>query len=74
MEEKQLNISKSHLEAAHNTSNRTWLEQTFDQARQVIEAGGRVKITQEFSDASKELVALIDNIKTLEHYKRTYMG
>lgn len=74
MKEKQLTISMSKLEEANNTSNRKWLAKTFEEASKVIKAGGRVKVTQEFSDASKELVALIDNLTTLEHYKKRFIS
>jgi ribosomal protein S20 len=72
MPEEQLVISQSKLEEAHNTSNREWLETTFKKASQVIESGGIVKITQQFSDASMELVAIIDNLEGLNHYIKKY--
>ena len=65
-------IDQSKLEKARNTSNREWLETTFDQARQVIAAGGTVKIGQQFSDSSMEIVALIDNMEGLAHYIKKY--
>lgn len=68
----QLIINQSKLEEAHNTSDRNWLETTFAKARRVLEAGGRVNITQQFSDASIELVAIIDNIEGLDHYIKKY--
>ena len=72
MPEEQFVISQSKLEEAHNTSNREWLETTFEKARQVIENGGMVNITQQFSDASIELVAIIDNLEGLNHYIKKY--
>jgi hypothetical protein len=72
MPAEQFVINQSRLEEAHNTSDREWLETTFAKARQVIEAGGRVNITQQFSDASIELVALIDNFEGLDHYIKKY--
>ncbi len=72
MAEEQFIIDQSKLEEAHNTSNRDWLEKTFSRARQVIESGGTVKIDQQFSDASVELVALIDNQEGLNHYIKKY--
>jgi len=72
MAEKEYHIDQSKLEEAQNTSNSEWLETTFEQARQVIKAGGRVKITQQFSDTSMELVALVDNLEGLDHYIKKY--
>jgi len=72
MPAEQFVIHQSQLEEAHNTSDREWLETTFAKARRVIEAGGRVSILQQFSDASMELVALIDNIEGLDHYIKKY--
>ena len=72
MSEEQFVINQSKLEEAHNTSNREWLETTFGKARQVIENGGIVNITQQFSDASMELVAIIDNLEGLNHYIKKY--
>lgn len=72
MPAEQFVINQSQLEEAHNTSDREWLETTFAKARQVLEAGGRVNITQQFSDASVELVALIDNVEGLDHYIQKY--
>lgn len=65
-------IDQSKLEEAHNTSDREWLETTFNKARQVIETGGTIKIDQQFSDASMELVAIIDNMEGLNHYIKKY--
>jgi len=72
MAEKLYHISQSKLEEAHNTSDREWLEKTFSEARRVIEEGGRVNVTQQFSDTSVELVAIIDNLEGLNHYIKKY--
>ena len=72
MQEEQFVINQSKLEEAHNTSNSEWLETTLGKARQVIETGGTVKITQQFSDASIELVAIIDNLEGLNYYVKKY--
>lgn len=72
MEKEQFAISQSKLEEAHATANREWLATTFARARKVIEAGGRVTITQELSGTSVELVALIDNLEGLNHYVKKY--
>ena len=72
MAEDQFVIDQSKLEAAHNTTDREWLETTFNKAREVIDAGGTVKIDQQFSDASMELVAIIDNMEGLNHYIKKY--
>ena len=72
MSENQFVLDQSKLEEAHNTSDKEWLEETFAKARQVIESGGTVKIDQQFSDASMELIALIDNLEGLNHYIKKY--
>jgi len=72
MPEEQFIINQSKLEEAHESSNREWLKTTFNKARQVIEDGGRVNIKQQFSGASMELVAIIDNLEGLEHYIKKY--
>ena len=72
MTEEQFVIYNSKLEEAHNTSNREWLETTFETASQIIKEGGVVNITQQFSDASIELVAIIDNMEGLNHYIKKY--
>lgn len=72
MPEEKFVINQSKLEEAHNSSNREWLETTFDKARQVIENDGIVNITQQFSDSSMELVAIIDNLEGLNHYIKKY--
>lgn len=72
MGENQFVIDLSKLEEAHNTSDREWLNTTFDKARHVIESGGMVKIDQQFSDTSMELVAIIDNMEGLNHYIKKY--
>lgn len=65
-------ISQSSLEEARSTSDEIWLEGTFDKAEKVIDAGGKVNITQQFTDGSVELVAIIDTKELLDYYKRKY--
>lgn len=72
MPQEEFVIYQSKLEEAHNTSNKEWLDSTFDKASRVIEAGGTIKIEQQFSDASMELVAIIDNMEGLNHYIKKY--
>lgn len=72
MEKEQFAISQAKLEEARATANREWLATTFARACQVIEAGGRVTITQELSGGSVELVAVIDNLEGLNHYVKKY--
>lgn len=68
-----LTISQSSLERARDTGDNSWLEATFNKADEIVRAGGKVNITQEFSDASTELVAIIDSRELLDYYKRKYM-
>lgn len=72
MTDEEYVIYNSKLEEALNTSDSKWLDETFTKARKVIADGGRVAVLQRFSDASKELVELIDNMETLEHYQKKY--
>ena len=72
MTAEQFIIYNSELEEARNTSDSQWLEATFTKARKVINAGGKVHIMQRFSDASKELVEIIDDLKTLDFYRQRY--
>lgn len=71
--EKSFEISQSGLERARDTNDEKWLDTTFAKAEEVIQAGGQVNITQQFSDASTELVAIIDSSELLEYYKNKYM-
>jgi len=66
------NIKQSELENAKNTDDSEWLEATFDRAAAVLAEGGKVHITQEFSDTSRELVAIIDSPDLLAYYKDKY--
>ena len=72
MQEK-FEISQSSLEKARNTHDTNWLETTFKIANSVIDSGGKINITQQFSDSSTELVAIIDSKELLEYYKSKYM-
>lgn len=65
-------ISQSSLEEARSTSDEIWLEGTFDKAEKVIDSGGKVNITQQFTDGAVELVAIIDTKELLDYYKRKY--
>ncbi len=68
-----IEISKSDLAGARDTGNREFLESTFDKAAGVIKAGGSVHLMQVFSDASKEIADVIDNLEQLAHVKTVYM-
>jgi hypothetical protein len=72
MTQEQYTIYNSRLEEARNTSDIQWLNAAFTRAREVIDGGGRVHIMQRFSDASEELVEIIDNMETLEFYRQKY--
>jgi len=71
--EKVIEISKSDLAGARDTGNREYLESTFQKAAEVIKAGGSVHLMQVFSDASKEIADIIDNIEQLDHFKTIYI-
>ena len=68
-----LEISKSDLAGARDTNSREFLEVTFKNAAEVIKAGGTVHLMQVFSDTSKEVAEIIDNLDQLAHFKSIYL-
>ena len=68
-----IEISKSDLAGARDTGNREFLETTFKKAEEIIKAGGSVHLMQVFSDASKEIADIIDNMEQLAHVKTIYL-
>jgi hypothetical protein len=68
-----IEISKSDLAGARDTGNREFLESTFKKAEGVIKAGGSVHLMQVFSNASKEIADIIDNLEQLAHFKTIYI-
>jgi hypothetical protein len=68
-----LQISKSDLAGARDTGSRDFLENTFKKAEEVITAGGTVQLMQVFSDTSKEVADIIDNLDQLAHVKSIYL-
>lgn len=72
MSEKEFEINISKLEEAKNTANSEWLETTFSKASKVLEAGGIIKIIEQFSDTHLETVSVVDNLEALNHYIKKY--
>lgn len=68
-----IEISKSDLAGARDTGNREFIETNFKKAEEVIKAGGSVHLMQVYSDASKEVADIIDNLDQLAHLKTTYL-
>ena len=68
-----LQISKSDLAGARDTGNKEFLQTTFNNAEEVIRAGGSVYLMQVFSDASKEVADIIKNLDQLTHFKTIYL-
>ena len=68
-----LQISKSDLAGARDTGNREFIETNFKKAEEVIKAGGSVHLMQVYSDASKEVADIIDNLDQLAHLKTIYL-
>ena len=68
-----IEISKSDLAGARDTGNREFLESTFGKAEEVIKAGGSVHLMQVFSNASKEIADIIDNLEQLDHFKTIFL-
>ena len=71
--EQVLEISKSDLAGARDTNSREFLESTFQKAEEVIKEGGIVHLMQVFSDTSKEIADIIDNLDQLAHLKSIYI-
>ena len=69
----ELQISKSDLAGARDTDNKEFLQTTFKKAEEVIRAGGSVYLMQVFSDASKEIADIIENLDQLAHFKTIYL-
>ncbi len=68
-----LQISKSDLAGARDTGNKEFIETSFKKAEEVIKAGGSVHLMQIFSDASKEVADIIENLDQLVHFKTIYL-
>ena len=68
-----LQISKSDLAGARDTGSREFIETTFKKAAEVIKAGGAVHLMQVFSDTSKEITDIIDDLDQLAHLKTIYL-
>lgn len=68
-----MEVSKSDLAGARDTGNREYLETTFQKAAEVIKAGGAVHFMQVFSDASREIADVVDNLDQLSHFKSRYI-
>ena len=68
-----IEISKSDLAGARDTGNREFIETNFKKAEEVIKAGGSVHLMQVYSEASKEVADIIDNLDQLAHLKTIYL-
>jgi len=68
-----IEISKSDLAGARDTGNREFIETNFKKAEEVIKAGGSVHLMQVYSDASKEVADIIDNLDQLAHLRTIYL-
>jgi len=64
----------SDLQSATDTNNRKYLEEQFRAARKTIEAGGTVRVEQEFSDTRVETVHIIDNLDDLKLFEKKYLN
>jgi len=71
--EQVFEISKSDLAGARDIGSREFLESTFKKAAEVIKAGGRVHLMQVYSDTSKEVAEIIENLDQLAHVKTIYI-
>ena len=66
-------ISKSDLAGARDTGSREFLEATFKKAEEVIRAGGTVHLMYVFSESTKEVADIIDNLEQLDHFRSLYL-
>ena len=73
MEKRLLTISKPKLSTARNNGNMEFLQKTFNDAEEVIKAGGIVNIQQLYSDGSKEVIRVIDSLDKLDQFKSRYL-
>jgi hypothetical protein len=73
MEKRLLTISKPKLSTARNNGNMEFLQKTFNEAEEVIKAGGIVNIQQLYSDGSKEVIRVIDSLDKLDQFKSRYL-
>ena len=73
MEKRLLTISKPNLSTARNNGNNEFLETTFKEAEEVIKAGGLVNIQQVYSDGSKEVIRVINNLEKLDLFRSRYL-
>jgi phosphoribosylformimino-5-aminoimidazole carboxamide ribonucleotide (ProFAR) isomerase len=64
----------SDLQSARDTNNRKYLEEQFRAARKTLEAGGTVRVEQEFSDTRVETVHIIDNLDDLKLFENKYLN
>ena len=64
----------SNLQSARDTNNRKYLEEQVRAARKTLEAGGTVRVEQEFSDTRVETVHIIDNLDDLKLFENKYLN
>lgn len=64
----------SDLQSARDTNNKKYLEEQFRAARKTLEAGGTVRVEQEFSDTRVETVHIIDNLDDLKLFEKKYLN
>jgi len=68
-----IEVSKSDLAGARDTGNTEFLASTFEKAEEVIKAVGSVHLMLVFSNDSKEIADIIDNMEQLAHFKTIYL-
>ena len=73
MEKRLLTISKPKLSTARNNGNNEFLKTTFQEAEEVIKAGGLVNIQQVYSDGTKEVIRVINNLEKLDLFRSRYL-
>jgi hypothetical protein len=73
MEKRLLTISKPKLSSARNNGNKEFLQKTFNEAEEIIKAGGIVNIQQVYSDGSREVIRVINSLDKLDLFKSRYL-
>jgi hypothetical protein len=64
----------SDLQTARARNDLTRLREMFVIARKILEAGGRVRVEEEFSDTTVETVKFIANVEELKEFETHYLS
>ncbi|MCB2183862.1 MAG: hypothetical protein KQH63_17675 [Desulfobulbaceae bacterium] len=65
-------VWRSACETAQNQKDDAWFATVYEKGIQTLKEGGVIKIEQEFSDASSEVIKIIDNKEQLVQYLQQF--